>query len=158
MKHTCHAYNCETEVPPKMFMCYRHWKSLTPELQKGIWKHYRPGQELDKNPSPEYLEAAREAIDYLKYQSCAWHKDEQDVHPSIGCEYCGTMLSTRDCKNCRRTFLDWDDSSFDDVVAGPFCTSSGDLACWRCGPEQERQRERAEDEDAVYCGDYDDDY
>lgn len=157
MKHTCHAYGCDREVPPKMFMCYHHWKSLTPELQQGIWRHYRPGQEIDKTPSPEYLEAAREAIDYLKFQSCIWHLNDQPVDHSIGCEYCGTLLSTVDCKNCGKTFIDWEDSSFDDVIAGPYVTSSGDLACMRCGPQQERQREVAEEEDAEYLYDYDDD-
>jgi len=65
MSHTCHAPNCPVEVPPKMFMCKPHWMSLRPSLRDEIWKTYRPGQEVTKDPSPEYLAAARKAIDYL---------------------------------------------------------------------------------------------
>jgi len=31
-------------------------------LQEEVWKHYRRGQEVDKDPSREYLVAARNAI------------------------------------------------------------------------------------------------
>lgn len=65
MSHTCHAPNCPVEVPPKMFMCKPHWMALRPSLRDAIWKTYRPGQEITKDPSPEYLTAARKAIDYL---------------------------------------------------------------------------------------------
>lgn len=61
MNHTCHAIGCTKEVPPKMFMCLKHWRQVPRALQLKIWKHYRPGQEINKQPSPEYLAAANEA-------------------------------------------------------------------------------------------------
>jgi hypothetical protein len=27
MKHVCHAEGCEREVPPKLLMCFVHWKN-----------------------------------------------------------------------------------------------------------------------------------
>jgi hypothetical protein len=27
-----------------------------------VWRHYRPGQEIDKSPTTEYLEAMRAAV------------------------------------------------------------------------------------------------
>jgi hypothetical protein len=63
--HTCHRTGCDTVIPPKLFMCGPDWRSLPPELQKRIWALYRPGQEIRKDPSAEYLEAAREAIAWL---------------------------------------------------------------------------------------------
>jgi hypothetical protein len=60
--HRCHANGCEVEVPPKMFMCRKHWYKVPKRLQALIWKHYRPGQEIDKNPTKEYLAVMKEAI------------------------------------------------------------------------------------------------
>jgi hypothetical protein len=31
-------------------------------IQARIWQHYRPGQEIDKRPSPEYIEWMHKAI------------------------------------------------------------------------------------------------
>lgn len=62
MKHLCHAEHCSKEVPPKLLMCYRHWKMVPADLQILVWRYYRRGQELTKDPSREYLEAARQAI------------------------------------------------------------------------------------------------
>jgi hypothetical protein len=37
---------------------------MTPKhLQKEIWRTYRRGQEIDKQPSAEYMEAQRAAIE-----------------------------------------------------------------------------------------------
>ena len=30
--------------------------------QAAVWAHYRPGQEVDKRPTREYLEAAHAAV------------------------------------------------------------------------------------------------
>ena len=60
--HKCHADRCQKQVPPKMFMCLAHWKMVPFALQKAIWATYRPGQEVDKNPSEAYLKNAQEAI------------------------------------------------------------------------------------------------
>lgn len=62
MKHLCHAAACKTEVPPAMFMCKPHWYMVPKPLRDAIWATYRPGQEITKDPSLEYLDVAHEAI------------------------------------------------------------------------------------------------
>ena len=62
MSHTCHSERCNRVVPPKMFMCKEHWFELPKEDRDEIWRLYRPGQEEDKNPSPEYMVAATRII------------------------------------------------------------------------------------------------
>lgn len=65
MAHTCHAKGCDKEVPPKMFMCKRHWYMLPKDKQRAIWREYQEGQEVRKDPTERYLEVARDAIDWL---------------------------------------------------------------------------------------------
>lgn len=65
MTHTCHWPDCKTEVPPKLWGCKNHWFQLPERLRALIWKTYRPGQEIDKRPSPEYLAAAKEVHDWI---------------------------------------------------------------------------------------------
>ena len=60
-KHTCHAIGCSVEVPPRMLFCRRHWYAVPKHLRDRIWQTYRPGQEVTKDPSVEYVEAATEA-------------------------------------------------------------------------------------------------
>lgn len=43
-------------------MCFRHWKIVPREIQRLVWRHYRPGQCDDKNPSEEWHQAADAAI------------------------------------------------------------------------------------------------
>lgn len=62
MTHTCHARGCSTEVPPRLLMCLKHWRMVPKDMQKAVWRAYRPGQEVDKNPSPQYLRVAGAAI------------------------------------------------------------------------------------------------
>lgn len=62
MSHTCHAHGCKTPVPPRMFMCRPHWRALRPALQRAIWREYREGQEVDKQPSFRYLAIQQLAI------------------------------------------------------------------------------------------------
>ncbi len=62
MTHRCHALGCTVEVPPAMLMCKRHWFCVPKALRREVWRLYRKGQEETKDPSPEYLEAARAAI------------------------------------------------------------------------------------------------
>jgi hypothetical protein len=66
MTHTCHAENCNIPVQPKMFMCPRHWFMLPKQIRDAIWAAYRPGQEITKNPSDEYLNAAFMAIRWVR--------------------------------------------------------------------------------------------
>jgi hypothetical protein len=60
--HTCHAERCPVEVSAAMFMCKPHWAMVPPPLREAIKATYRPGQEIDKAPSEEYLAVARAAI------------------------------------------------------------------------------------------------
>lgn len=60
--HECHARGCHRSVPPRMLMCRTHWFMVPKRLQDEVWATYRPGQERDKSPSDEYLEAARAAV------------------------------------------------------------------------------------------------
>ena len=43
-------------------MCLRHWRMVPADLQRAVWKHYRPGQCDDKKPSREWHAAADAAI------------------------------------------------------------------------------------------------
>jgi hypothetical protein len=65
MKHHCHAHKCSEPTEPRMFVCLRHWKQLTPELKNAVWATYRRGQEYDKNPSVAYIKAVNNAKLYL---------------------------------------------------------------------------------------------
>lgn len=65
MAHTCHATGCPATIPPRMFMCKRHWFALPNRLRTQIWATYREGQEDDKNPSKAYCTVARAAVIYL---------------------------------------------------------------------------------------------
>lgn len=60
MRHTCHWPTCNKAVPPAMWGCKAHWFTLPKRLRDAIWKTYRPGQEIDKNPSAAYLKVADE--------------------------------------------------------------------------------------------------
>jgi hypothetical protein len=62
-EHTCHAKGCAVAVAPKFLMCPRHWRLVPRNLQSQVWHHYRPGQEIDKQPSAEYLAVRDAAID-----------------------------------------------------------------------------------------------
>jgi hypothetical protein len=42
-------------------MCPAHWRALPARLKVAILRAYRPGQEVDKTPSAEYLVAQRKA-------------------------------------------------------------------------------------------------
>ena len=73
--------------------------------------------------------------------TCEWHKGEYAVFIGIGCDYCSSLLATKTCDNCKQEFLDWDDKSFDDIIAGPYVSASGDLMCMKCGPYHDREAE-----------------
>ena len=63
MSHVCHARDCEVEVPPSMLMCAYHWYMVPRPIRAEVWTAYRRGQEIDKEPSAEYLIAARKAVE-----------------------------------------------------------------------------------------------
>jgi hypothetical protein len=65
MSHTCHWPGCSVEVDPKMWGCRYHWFMLPRSIRGRIWATYRPGQENDKNPSAAYVEAAKDARNWI---------------------------------------------------------------------------------------------
>lgn len=66
--HYCHWPGCTVHVPPSSWGCKRHWFKLPMRLRKLIWKHYRPGQEITKTPSPEYIAVAKQIQEWIKQQ------------------------------------------------------------------------------------------
>lgn len=64
--HTCHWPGCTEQVPPKLWGCKKHWFMLPADIRREIWRTYRPGQELQKDPSREYIAAAREAQEWIE--------------------------------------------------------------------------------------------
>lgn len=61
-EHFCHALGCSVRVAPRLLMCPRHWRMVPTDLQQDVCREYRPGQERDKEPSPEYIRAAYAAL------------------------------------------------------------------------------------------------
>lgn len=61
-EHLCHALRCKTPVEPKLLMCGRHWRMVPKPLKDRVWATYRPGQEVTKDPSREYVKAALAAV------------------------------------------------------------------------------------------------
>lgn len=55
LMHHCHAINCDKSVPPKLLFCLKHWSMVPKSWQRMVWLTYRPGQEVDKRPSADYL-------------------------------------------------------------------------------------------------------
>lgn len=48
-----------------MFMCRRHWYMLPKATRDMVWEVYVPGQENRMDPTAEYLDVTRAAIDWL---------------------------------------------------------------------------------------------
>jgi hypothetical protein len=48
-----------------MWGCKTHWFALPKYLRDKIWATYRPGQEITKTPSLEYIAAAREVQEWI---------------------------------------------------------------------------------------------
>lgn len=64
--HPCHAIDCDRSPPG--LMCKRHWLMVPPDLQTGVWGHYRKGQEIDKKPSEAYLRSQIAAVNSVAAQ------------------------------------------------------------------------------------------
>jgi len=80
--HTCHARGCDRPVPPRMLMCLPHWRMVPPQFQARVWATYRRGQEVRKDPTPEYLEAAAWAIAAVAEQEVeTWEAAAKAVTP-----------------------------------------------------------------------------
>lgn len=65
MAHRCHATDCNTPIPPEMFMCKPHWFSLPKRMRDRIWREYRVGQCDDRNPSDAYCNAAKDCVIFI---------------------------------------------------------------------------------------------
>ena len=64
-EHTCHARGCDRRVPPRMLMCFSHWRMVPRDLQREVWATYQPGQErLDgtADVTIRYVDAAQAAV------------------------------------------------------------------------------------------------
>lgn len=66
MSHVCHAEGCARPVAPRFLMCRYHWGQVPRDLQTEVYRLYRPGQEIDKRPTIEYLDAMEMAINYVR--------------------------------------------------------------------------------------------
>ncbi len=66
--HHCHWPGCTTHVKPALWGCKYHWFLLPEQLRNEIWRTYRPGQEITKRPSAEYIAVARRVQDWIAKQ------------------------------------------------------------------------------------------
>ena len=64
-KRPCSWPGCDKLVDRRMWGCTSHWFKLPTAIRKRIWETFRPGQELDGNPSVEYLDAFRNAHTWI---------------------------------------------------------------------------------------------
>lgn len=75
LNHTCHWPGCTVEVPRAMWGCTAHWFALPMRLRDRIWAAYRRGQEVTKDPSPEYIAVAHEVQKWIAaYRASCGHK------------------------------------------------------------------------------------
>lgn len=72
--HHCHWPGCTQRVPEAAWGCRPHWRKLPKHIQDAIWGAFRPGQEISKTPSREYIEAARAAQDWIAANYPATHQ------------------------------------------------------------------------------------
>ena len=66
MTHTCHNPNCGRSLPAHLVSHRSAWFALPIMLRDAIWRHYRAGQEDDKRPTTEYLDALDACIKYWR--------------------------------------------------------------------------------------------
>lgn len=63
-EHLCHRPNCGKPVPPRLVVCSGCWFLLPLPLRNAIWKFYRPGQEIRKDPTLEYIAALKACLQW----------------------------------------------------------------------------------------------
>ena len=85
MTHLCHWPGCKRDVPPSRFACKAHWFSLPKFLRDEIWRTYRPGQEITKTPSREYIAAAIKVQNWIRAKACPINK----ASAISVCQQCG---------------------------------------------------------------------
>ncbi len=64
-RHLCHYPDCKKQVPPRMWGCQIHWFRLPLYLRNKVWRAYKPGQEIRKDPSPQYMEVMQEVKQWI---------------------------------------------------------------------------------------------
>jgi len=57
-------------------MCLFHWRLVPARLKQEIRRTYRCGQEIDKKPSSEYLQAMRAAISSVPMAALSERQEE----------------------------------------------------------------------------------
>ncbi len=75
--HKCHARDCGVAVPPEMLMCRRHWRMVPRKVQLAVWRHFRPGQEVEKDPSEAWHRAADAAIGFVAKSERRGYSEDQ---------------------------------------------------------------------------------
>jgi hypothetical protein len=65
-------------VPPRLLMCLTHWRLVPRSKQIAVYKAYRPGQEVTKDPSEEYLAAAKAAIAAVAHKELLLQRAAQE--------------------------------------------------------------------------------
>lgn len=63
--HHCHWPGCNKAVPPAKWGCAQHWFKLPKHLRDAIWRTFRPGQEISKTPSREYVAVAMRVQNWI---------------------------------------------------------------------------------------------
>lgn len=67
-------------VPPRMLFCLPHWRKVPAHLQRAVWKAYRPGQEVAKNPSALYLVVQAIVVAWVAKREGLWSEDQYLEH------------------------------------------------------------------------------
>jgi hypothetical protein len=62
MNGKCQVPKCDRRAPPGRLMCGPHWKRVPRNLQRAVWRAFRPEQLKDERPTDDYLVAAKAAI------------------------------------------------------------------------------------------------
>ena len=68
----CHWPGCQRQVPPHSWACAEHWAALPKSLRDRVARAYRPGQEIDKQPSREYIRIAQEVHHVVRRGDSLW--------------------------------------------------------------------------------------
>lgn len=65
MSHHCHANGCDVTTPPRLFMCFAHWKMVPPSMQAAVWASYRNAPAAERARDPDYLGACANACEHV---------------------------------------------------------------------------------------------
>lgn len=57
--HICQASGCARTIPHGMLMCKIHWYRVPLDIQRRVWRHFKPGA---AKQSDEHRQAVRDAI------------------------------------------------------------------------------------------------